>query len=159
MNRKISSSSSAARTFGDCGAARVMASICELCAIVPKTGRKIHGIKNLSENILTKYSIINKMAFMKVYIIIGIMVLSIVLGICIYVYGQEKSIPENTLAVLQIEENSIYLMEIQKVPLEMHDESMRIIGNGDYYIEYTTISKDYPQNYTMQTFYVHIIPE
>jgi hypothetical protein len=117
---------------------------------------------------MIKYSIINKMRIIKMYIIIGIIGLLIISGICVYKNGQEnnmnKKIPKNTLAVFEVNNETVYLLYVELINrndseyyADMIDENF--IGNGDYIIQYTTITGNYPKDYTENWALIHIIPQ
>jgi hypothetical protein len=110
----------------------------------------------------------NKMEFMKMYIIVGIMVLFIILGICVYIYGQEnntkKNLPENTLAVFEINNETVYLLYVRLIDRKDSDAiadfiDYHSIGNGDYFIRYSIIKGNYPKTYNEAQRILHIIPQ
>ena len=102
------------------------------------------------------------------YIIIGIIVLLIISGICIYVYAKEnnmnKKLPESTLAVFEINNETVYLLYVGLIDrndgeyaADMIDESFK--GNGDYFIQYSIIEGNYPKDYIDIGCSLHIIPQ
>jgi hypothetical protein len=105
---------------------------------------------------------------MKMYIILGITGLLIISGICVYKNGREnnmnKKIPENTLAVFADNKETVYLLSVGLINgsdgeyyADMIDENFT--GNGDYIIQYITITGNYPKDYDGITCSLHIIPQ
>ncbi|MDR1451810.1 MAG: hypothetical protein LBI57_05730, partial [Helicobacteraceae bacterium] len=102
---------------------------------------------------------------MKMFIIIGIMILLVISGIFIYRNLRESSINKkilaDTLAIFEDDGVNYYLLGIDHVPDDQVNEYdiLEFSGNGDYFLNLSLMFGNYPKKYHVGTYYLHIIPE